>query len=104
MGDSPMSKIFRCTLKNPETNSFFVAPENGWLEDFLVSFWDEVFAGNMLVSGRVGFGLVVSYSSNLVFSWNLGSYTVNICKPKIGNSLQQKIHHRFDFFWPFFFS
>ena len=28
-------------------------PENGWLEYFLVSFWDDLFSGAMLVSGRV---------------------------------------------------
>ena len=31
----------------PETN---IAPENGWLE---VSFWNSLFSGAMLVSGRV---------------------------------------------------
>ncbi len=35
----------------PETNIF--APEDGWLEDFLVSFWDGLFSGAMLVSARV---------------------------------------------------
>ena len=35
-----------------ETN---IAPENGWLEfvGILVSFWDGLFSGAMLVSGRV---------------------------------------------------
>ena len=36
----------------PETNSKF-APENGWLEYFLVSFWDGLFSGAMLVLGSV---------------------------------------------------
>ena len=30
--------------RDPETNSEFT-PENEWLEDFLVSFWDDLFAG-----------------------------------------------------------
>ncbi len=34
----------------PETN---IAPENGWLEYFLVSFWDGLSAGAMLVPGSV---------------------------------------------------
>ena len=36
----------------PETNIF---AENGWLEDFLVSFWDErpIFTEELIVSGRV---------------------------------------------------
>ena len=33
----------------PETN---IAPENGWLKDD-ISFWDGLFSGAMLVSGRV---------------------------------------------------
>ncbi len=40
----------------PETNIF--APENGWLEDDvgrLVSFWEGLFSGAMLVSVRVFF-------------------------------------------------
>ena len=40
---------FKSTL--PETN---IAPENGWLEfGILVSYWDGLFSGAMLVSGRV---------------------------------------------------
>ena len=43
------------TFTLSETNSKF-APENGWLEDFLVSFWDGIFSGaELLVSGRVLF-------------------------------------------------
>ena len=34
----------------PETSIF--APENGWLE-YLVSFWNDLFSGATLVSGRV---------------------------------------------------
>ena len=30
-----------------------MAPENGWLEYYIVSFWDGLFSGAMLVSGRV---------------------------------------------------
>ena len=33
----------------PETN---IAPENGWLED-VISSWEGLFPGAMLVSGRV---------------------------------------------------
>ena len=36
-----------------ETNSK-CAPENGWLEDFLVSFWDGLFSGALAVSFREG--------------------------------------------------
>ena len=37
----------------PETNSEFT-PENGWLEDEAVSFWDTpIFRCELLVSGRV---------------------------------------------------
>ena len=38
-------------LTLPETNSKF-APENGWLE-LLFFYWDDLFSGAMLVSGRV---------------------------------------------------
>ena len=38
-------------LPETETNSQF-APENGWLENE-ISFWDGLFSGVMLVSGRV---------------------------------------------------
>ncbi len=34
----------------PETN---IAPENGWLEYYIVSFWDGLFSGAMLVLGSV---------------------------------------------------
>ena len=34
----------------PETN---IAPENGWLEYYILHFWDDLFSGAMLVSGRV---------------------------------------------------
>ena len=34
----------------PETN---IAPKNGWLEYYIVSFWDGPFSGAVLVSGRV---------------------------------------------------
>jgi len=34
----------------PETN---IAPENGWLEYYIVSFWEGLFSGAMLVVGRV---------------------------------------------------
>ena len=30
-----------------------IAPENGWLEEILVSLWDGLFSGAMLVLGRV---------------------------------------------------
>ena len=40
----------RQTLTLRETN---IAPENGWLEDYLVSYWDGLCSGAMLVSGRV---------------------------------------------------
>ena len=30
-----------------------IAPKNGWLEDELTPFWDGLFSGAMLVSGRV---------------------------------------------------
>ncbi len=48
------SPPFFCCDTLPETNIF--APENGWLEDFLVSFWGfGLFSGAkwLLVSGRV---------------------------------------------------
>ena len=41
--------LFIFTL--PETN---IAPENGWLED-VISSWEGLFPGAMLVSGRVFF-------------------------------------------------
>ena len=40
----------------PETNIF--APENGWLEYFLVSFWDGLFSGAFAVSFLPGGGFV----------------------------------------------
>ena len=39
----------------PETNIDNIAPENGWLEDYfhLLSFWNGLFSGAMLVVGSV---------------------------------------------------
>ena len=34
----------------PETN---IAPENGWLKYYIISFWDGLFSGAMLVLGSV---------------------------------------------------
>ncbi len=51
------AKRLRCrvqinqTCSLPKTNSEFT-PENGWLEDE-ISYWEGVFSGDMLVSGRV---------------------------------------------------
>ena len=46
----------------PETN---LAPENGWLEDFLVSFWGKrpIFRCEMAVSFREAINLLRSYRS-----------------------------------------
>ena len=41
---------WRCDYALLETNT---APENWWLYDSIVSFWDGIFLGAMLVSGRV---------------------------------------------------
>ena len=49
----------------PPWNKRF-APENGWLEYYIVSFWDfPYFHGRLLVSGRV----------NCCFDWNLKRYS-----------------------------
>ena len=47
-------------LTLPETN---IAPENGWLE-YYFSFWDGLFSGAMLVSGRVH----IDVEFNCIFS------------------------------------
>ena len=55
MFDGKDKEASRWTVKKcqeitlPETN---IAPENGWLEDFF-SFWETLFSGAMLGSGRV---------------------------------------------------
>ena len=48
-------------FSTPETNIF--APENGWLEYFLVSFWDGLFSGAFAVSFRECLEDHPSYSS-----------------------------------------
>ncbi len=45
----------------PATN---IAPENGWLEDE-ISFWEGLFSGNMLVSGRVSTWIIVYHLVSL---------------------------------------
>ena len=40
----------------------FLAPENGWLEYFLVSFWDSIFSGAFTVSFRESTGWVQNIS------------------------------------------
>ena len=54
----------------PKTNSEFT-PENGWLEDE-ISYWDRLFSGDMLVSGKGG---VCKSSSFQHVQWTLGHLT-----------------------------
>ena len=51
--------VFASTL--PETN---IAPENGWLEEEM-SFWDDLFSGAMLVSGRAYYPAIIGISKNI---------------------------------------
>ena len=46
----------RRLTRDPETKpASCLPPENGWLEDEAVSYWDGPFSGAMLVLGRVHF-------------------------------------------------
>ena len=45
-----LGDVSYCLYTIPKTN---IAPKNGWLEDELIPFWDGLFSGAMLVSGRV---------------------------------------------------
>ena len=63
-------KIHTFTL--PETN---IVPENWWLED-TISFWDGVFAGDMLVLGRVSDRKTWRTQKFRKLTWLAGKWTL----------------------------
>jgi len=55
------------TITLPETSSRF-APENGWLEGYIVSFWEGLFfRGELLVLGNVNHPNHQKSNSEMIF-------------------------------------
>ena len=86
----------RITL--PETNIF--APENGWLEHYIVSFWDGLFSGAMLVSGSVSLKEKVQRDSDdrgICLGWSTNRLRFALPTHLLGNAPPRMPEMKFQF-------